>query len=396
VLTTIFDSVDIHVLSLNARIDQRRCNVKVSPAIGSISLRELPMTLRLLIRSVSYAICRKLFHLKPSSLLNHKALQYYANADAVLVRGGDTLTNYYGSITLLTHFSAISFALLLKKPVLLLGHTLGPFGYLTFLARLILNKTDLIIVRDNSSKEILKKIGVNKPHIYVTADLAFLLKPPDATVIRRLLDGEGISGKYASIAVSQIYPQYLTEPNDPNGKREKYVKMMVHVIDYVTNNLGLDAVIISHVFGPKKVDDRIIAKEIYSRVSNRNKVFFIQNEYRPEELKGIISYSEFLVGSRMHACIAALSTYVPTVALAYGGKFHNIIGDMMGQRNFILSASNINEQILMSKVNELWDSREAIKHSLQGKVRIANIAANQNIRILRDYFQTMGLNRERS
>ena len=39
------------------------------------------------------------------------------------------------------------------------------------------------------------------------------------------------------------------------------------------------------------------------------------------ELKWVIGRTDFFIGSRMHACIAALSQSVPAVGLAYSDKF---------------------------------------------------------------------------
>jgi len=38
--------------------------------------------------------------------------------------------------------------------------------------------------------------------------------------------------------------------------------------------------------------------------------------YGPSETKFLIGHCDFFVGARMHACIAAVSQYVPAVTLA--------------------------------------------------------------------------------
>jgi polysaccharide pyruvyl transferase WcaK-like protein len=39
------------------------------------------------------------------------------------------------------------------------------------------------------------------------------------------------------------------------------------------------------------------------------------------EMKYVIGQCDFFLGSRMHACIGAISQAIPTVGLAYSGKF---------------------------------------------------------------------------
>jgi colanic acid/amylovoran biosynthesis protein len=48
----------------------------------------------------------------------------------------------------------------------------------------------------------------------------------------------------------------------------------------------------------------------------------------PSEAKGYISSLDFFTGSRMHACIAAFSSGVPVVPIAYSRKFSGLFGSL--------------------------------------------------------------------
>jgi polysaccharide pyruvyl transferase WcaK-like protein len=55
--------------------------------------------------------------------------------------------------------------------------------------------------------------------------------------------------------------------------------------------------------------------------------------YSPIEAKSYISGLDLLIGSRMHACIAAYSSGVPVFPLAYSRKFSGLFADRLGYRH---------------------------------------------------------------
>ena len=87
-----------------------------------------------------------------SALSVNSRLFEYDNCDLVINSGGDHLSgeSKYGS---LSTFLDISYALILNKPVILYGESLGYYGsyIMDSIAKLILNKTKLIIVREKFS-----------------------------------------------------------------------------------------------------------------------------------------------------------------------------------------------------------------------------------------------------
>ena len=97
----------------------------------------------------------------------------FKSADIIISTGGGFLSTYYMyGLRLYT----LSLAFLLKKKVVLLSQSIGPFN--TTLSRILiplfLNKASIISVREPSSYRYLKRMKI-KTHIYETSDLAFLL-----------------------------------------------------------------------------------------------------------------------------------------------------------------------------------------------------------------------------
>lgn len=91
-----------------------------------------------------------------------------------------------------------------RKPVLLLGHTLGPFPprrrVATTMARRMIGGVDLAIVRETDSLPVAEHIGIGR--VEVAPDMAFALVPQMTDRVRRIVAAAPApSGRTAVVAV---------------------------------------------------------------------------------------------------------------------------------------------------------------------------------------------------
>ena len=111
----------------------------------------------------------------------------------------------------------------------------------------------------------------------------------------------------------------------------------------------------------KKIADRFDGKE-------NNKIYTLDKYYKEDELKSIISGCDFFIGSRMHACIGAVSTLVPTVALSYSRKFLGIWNEL-GLRECILDLTNMEDKDeIITNIKHIFNQRELIKNKLENNI----------------------------
>ena len=328
-------------------------------------------TLFLLFRCGIWAMLHK-FGLNVNRSFCGEKLQEYYDADVVLNTGGDVLTEDYGFP--FSPFVNLLFAILLDKPVVICAESIGPFKnrWNKFIARYVLNRAKLITLREERSLKHLQDIGVNKPPIYVTADVAFTLEPSSNERIKQILTKEGVdeSMPRIGISVSKIISNYgFPELKSREDKYNEYVKLMLKIIDYLVDTLNATIVFVPHVIGPgDNIDDRIVADDICKLIKNKDKTISIKEDYTPEELKGIIGQCSLFIGARMHATIASTSMLVPTVAIAYSDKTHGIIGKMLGYEVYVLDVKNLSYGKLISKIDDAWENRDSIKKDLEMKI----------------------------
>lgn len=357
---------------------------------GGLSLtdpKRMVHSMKYIIYSVYIGRLKPLISQKPLSTKS-KLFDYY-DCDIVINSGGDSMSGEYG-IASLNSFVNILYAILIKKPVVLYGESLGYFKrpILNYIARCILNRINLILIREDLSKIYLEKIKIDQTRIYVTADPAFLLTPVQESDVYKILSDEGISKMRRPII--GINPSGLISRfrEDRQNANEDTTTIFAKTIDNLVESLGANIIMIPHVYD-NTVDDRATISLIYSAVKNKSAVEIIKGEYKPQELKGIIGLCDLFIGARMHATIASTSMCVPTIGIAYSHKMYGIIGEMLGQSRYIIDIKELNYEKLIATIDDAWTNREKIKTDLEVVIPDVKEKAMLNGRLVGDLIRSL-------
>ncbi len=101
-----------------------------------------------------------------------------AAADLLISGGGGLLQDVTGGGSIPYYLGVVWIAQLLKKPVFFYAQGVGPVRKLAgrLLVRRIVNRVEAITVRDGESAAELRRLGVTRPPIAVTADPVFGLE----------------------------------------------------------------------------------------------------------------------------------------------------------------------------------------------------------------------------
>ncbi|MBV1767468.1 MAG: polysaccharide pyruvyl transferase family protein, partial [Methanobacterium sp.] len=190
---------------------------------------------------------------------------FYYNCDLVINSGGDHLSGEYGKETI-SSFLELLYSFILKKPIILFSESLGKFenSYLNFFAKIIFNRVDLILVREQLSYDYLIENKINNPQICLTADAAFSLIESDALKIEQILLNEGVyelKTPIIGLNPSKLITKFFK--NFPN-KEEKIINIFINTIDEL-NKKDFNILLIPHVYTSTD-DDRIIINEISKKI----------------------------------------------------------------------------------------------------------------------------------
>ncbi|MEO1000527.1 MAG: polysaccharide pyruvyl transferase family protein [Pseudomonadota bacterium] len=327
------------------------------------------------------ALLYRLLGRRPRALLNrsHRATEA---ADLVVDLSGDMLTDAHGPHISISHYIPILRGFILGKPVFICAQSIGPFRATRPLARRILNRAAAVTVRDRISLDYLRGIGVTSAALEETADMAFLLPAAPPARAAALLAAEGILPEGGEDVLGVSVSGLVADRFDRHaGARGAFVALMAEALGRVAADHGLRLRFTPHVTGPKPdKDDRITSRAVRDALPDPAIAEVIEADLRPEEMKAIIAQSTVFVGTRMHANIAALSSHVPTVAIAYSHKTPGIMAGC-GVEEFVIAAEALTVERLVERLEAALAARAELSARLKRTVAAQAATAARNVEI---------------
>ncbi len=291
------------------------------------------------------------------------------------INGGDSFSDIYGLSNFLNGIVPCIIAILLRKPIILLPQTYGPFNhYLSRkIARFIIRHANQIYSRDYDGINIVNTLlGENAKYRSVNfcPDVAFSLEPirPAKISIAPPLQARN-KGAVIGLNVSGLL--YMGGYNRDNmfNLRFNYQDFILDLLSKLLEIPGTHILIIPHTFGDVPQNDQSACREVWlsAQKQSRNHVHLVDGKYDQNELKAIIGMCDFFIGSRMHACIAAISQCIPTVGIAYSHKFVGVF-QTIGIGDMAIDAKNHTSEELCSACITCFKKRHEYTDKLQNVI----------------------------
>jgi len=308
-----------------------------------------------------------------------EAIEEMANADVIIsAPGGPYFGDLYSSHEIQEHLLHIYLSKILRKPVMIYGPSTGPFNthIRNILRRYILNKVEIITLRDHISKKYLDILNLTKPLLYLTADSAFQdIVNLDRIEIKKIMVEEKII-KFQSKDINKspligITPtgaewNYRNLANSQKEQR-RYNQIIAKTINYLIDKFNATIVFFPQLYGNS--DDIPLINKIIKMVDKKDAVKILSKEFNSEIQQAIISQMDLFIGNRYHSVIFALKGKIPTVCLAYEHKSIGIM-DAVKLDRFVIKIDDLSYEILIDKINLAWREREKIKNILKQQMNI--------------------------
>jgi len=284
------------------------------------------------------------------------------------VAGGDSFSDLYGCGRFLYVALPQVLVLLLGKRLVLLPQTYGPFQrrWTRFVAAWIVSHAERAWCRDQRSLAELKGSG---PH-HEEADFCYDM-------------GFGIDSIAPEcLAVDGIYPVGSKRPhlvgmnisgllfrNGYSGKNEfkmltNYVQLVHAIIELLLASPETTLILVPHVYGAGEdsESDATACEQVFAELRSRypGRIGVLRGEYGPNEIRFVIGLCEFFVGSRMHACIAAVSQCIPAVSIAYSDKFRGVMRE-----------AGVDSLVADARTCPLEDTLAVVQHGFERRAELA-------------------------
>lgn len=293
-------------------------------------------------------------------------------ADVVAsMAGGDSFSDIYGLSRLLYMSLPQILALILGKKLVILPQTIGPFESVVAktIAKTILRRAALIYSRDHEGvAEARELIGVNDPDdkVRFCYDVGFVLDPIRPRAMGVQFDNrEEKERPVVGLNISGLLYMGGYSRNNMFGLKIDYKEFILELIDLMIRKNNTVVMLVPHVFGSDGESDSVVCEEIYSSLKERydGRLLIASGEYNQSEIKYVIGLCDFFIGSRMHACIAALSQNVPTVSIAYSRKFIGVM-ETIGVAELVADPRTLNKEEIFKVISDAFEQKARLKGHL--------------------------------
>jgi colanic acid/amylovoran biosynthesis protein len=316
----------------------------------------------LLLWALSYRFfCHSVNYFLPKSVRNI-AYEYLESNLFVAVGGGylRARKGFSENINILLLLNPIIIGILLRKPIILHTQSIGPFAtkFQEWIIKVVLNKTQLILVREDYTLATLKKIGVNANLVIRTIDAGFLFTSDKEIQLSDFIENAEILKSKTLVGIT--VRKWLDKEGQDNFEKE-----VALFIDMITKGRDVNVLLIPQVTSTvHNDDDRDVANRIFTLVANKQCVMNCTISYNHYELKKLYDCLDFIVGTRFHSVIFSLTSYVPALAIEYEYKTGGIMKDL-GLSKWVIPIEQVAADNLYEKFMQLLSERDIYKHRLQ-------------------------------
>ncbi len=349
-----------------------------------------------LLRLLFTAVCIRTLPFKKARehlFNNNPYLAAIRNAKVVAdITGGDSFSDIYGLPRLIFGTMNKALIILSGQKLVLLPQTYGPFksGLARAMARWVLSRSSAIYSRDQEGLSAIERLMKGKKmraKPIFSYDMAFILEPvPPRELCLIPPAGPDKNGKcLIGFNVSGLLYHKEEREKNPFGLSMDYRGLIHDIMKELLADERNQILFIPHVFGRADgfEDDPKACAHIMDIFSGQfpSRLFRLDGRYTESELKHIIGGCDFFIGSRMHACIAAISQGIPAVPLAYSNKFIGVF-ESLGVADSVMDLASTDSSTICKKILAALEQRTSLAAKLaksMPKVQASVLALVQDV-----------------
>ena len=281
--------------------------------------------------------------------------EIYKKADYIFDIGqGDSFADIYGKSRFNSIFAQHRLGHKVKKPYCILPQTIGPFDNQQIREQAIkgIKWAKCVMVRDKQSADFVKEL-IPSCKVSEVIDVAFFLPYKKKTFDPSFI--------HVGINISALLWHGGYTRNNQFGLKCEYQELIKEIIKYFLSMDSVKVHLIPHVVsGERDIEnDYAVSYDLYEEFNNPNLILaplFLD----PVIAKGYIAGMDFFMGARMHSTIAAFSSGVPVVPMAYSRKFNGLFGDTL-KYSCVADMKNEDNKSIMNLIKEKFQYRDNLK-----------------------------------
>lgn len=267
-------------------------------------------------------------------------------------RSGDSFADIYGlarhsTMSLIHEFAAQAGVQCVMAP-----QTIGPFRTHPgrVLARRNLHRSSLVFARDPASASAAAELG--RPADALTTDMVFAVDQPVPAAQRDVV--VNVSG--------------LLWGANPHVRGDDYRGAVKRIIEALLSD-GRTVTLMPHVLQSADPDNDVPAVRAAQEMFSGDVDVVVPDGL--DDVRAIVSGARLVIGARMHACLNALSTGTPAIAMAYSRKFRPLLAEIGWDHVVDISDASATAAAVLRSVHHAELPAEAREAQQAGRGRIA-------------------------
>ncbi len=266
--------------------------------------------------------------------------------------GGTLIQDDTSSRSLLYYLLMLHLAMKKGARLALLANGLGPLTRKKNrrAAATMLDRMDVITLRDSNAYEELTSLEVKKPITQVAADPAMALSPCDRSMGLEILLKERIPIDKNIVALCL--------------RKWKRVKHSEKILAALADNISTKFNAIPLFISMQHPDDVRFSKRVLKNM--KQKGYILQNRYTVDETLSILGNVTMVAGMRLHSLIYAANLSIPMVGLAYEPKVNFFMESI--HQPYVIWDETFSMDELMEKIHIIWQNASQIGIEL-GKIK---------------------------
>lgn len=308
----------------------------------------------------------------------NQRLKAVLRADACLsLAGGDSFSDIYGFYRFLYATVGQILVIVMGRPLILLPQTYGPFKSVLAkrIARFICRRAKLIYSRDLeglSTVELLVKGATSKTQYVPDLGFAMTPEPVGDEIVEQFRQWKK-SGVLVGFNISRLLYMGGYTRRNMFGLREDYPVLVRKILGFLAEEVEAQVLLVPHVGGESESleSERVLCRQINRDMHDKypDRIHYIDEDLNHKQMKTVIGQCDVFVGSRMHACIAAVSQCVPTLGLSYSLKFAGVMKSVgCGVR--VVELRTTNAESVCRAIQQVVEQREGWRQCLQLRMPI--------------------------
>ncbi|NTV89180.1 MAG: polysaccharide pyruvyl transferase CsaB [Clostridiales bacterium] len=291
-------------------------------------------------------------------------------AKVFLYGGGNLLQDNTSTRSLFFYLGTVWLAKKLNLKIMFYANGIGPLKEKVnrLLTKKIMNKVDVITLREKLSFEELKHMEISMPRILLTADAALTVTGVSDRSSTKILELVGLEDTVPMVGIS-----LRKYPGHEKVEHEKYENVIAMLADHMSQEFG-----VLPVFIPMQYPDDVpILENVARKMKTNNHI--INKKLTVKETYELISRMDMVLGMRLHALVFAAGAGVPMIGLVYDPKIQGFL-EYINQPS-AGDVRTLKYEKLKAIAGDVWNRRAEIQHQLEIDAAELKEKAKENAKV---------------